>query len=186
MFTVNQVMRSVIGVALSVAAGQAQAQSNLDASKSPAEIFSDTCGLCHESARALKPSNAAFLRKHYTTGPKQAATMAAFLEAVASEPPPPAPTQARRPSDSIEQGTLGTVTAGFGLAIYTFLTGDPTPLPGIEYQVLDNHTGSDTIIAPLGRSSANRLRAPRLPKGVRSEEKTTVCPSALMVGSRSS
>jgi hypothetical protein len=107
-FTVNQVMRSVIGVALSVAAGQAQAQSNLDASKSPAEIFSDTCGLCHESARALKPSNAAFLRKHYTTGPKQAATMAAFLEAVASEPPPPAPTQARRPSDSIEQGTLGT------------------------------------------------------------------------------
>ena len=103
MFTVNQVMRSVIGVALSVAAGQAQAQSNLDANKSPAEIFSDTCGLCHESARALKPSNAAFLRKHYTTGPKQAATMAAFLEAVASEPPPPAPTKARRPSDSIEQ-----------------------------------------------------------------------------------
>ena len=106
MFTVNQVMRSVIGVALSVAAGQAQAQSNLDASKSPAEIFSDTCGLCHESARALKPSNAAFLRKHYTTGPKQAATMAAFLEAVASEPPPPAPTKARRPSDSIEQVNL--------------------------------------------------------------------------------
>jgi hypothetical protein len=106
-FTVNQVMRSVIGVALSVAAGQAQAQSNLDASKSLAEIFSDTCSLCHESARALKPSNAAFLRKHYTTGPKQAATMAAFLEAVASEPPPPAPTKARRPSDSIEQG-LGT------------------------------------------------------------------------------
>jgi hypothetical protein len=105
-FTVNQVMRSVIGVALSVAAGQAQAQSNLDASKSPAEIFSDTCGLCHESARALKPSNAAFLRKHYTTGPKQAATMAAFLEAVASEPPPPAPTKARRPSDSIEQVNL--------------------------------------------------------------------------------
>jgi hypothetical protein len=102
-FTVNQVMRSVIGVALSVAAGQAQAQSNLDASKSLAEIFSDTCSLCHESARALKPSNAAFLRKHYSTGPKQAATMAAFLEAVASEPPPPAPTKARRPSDRIEQ-----------------------------------------------------------------------------------
>ena len=130
MFTVNQVMRSVIGVALSVAAGQAQAQSNLDASKSPAEIFSDTCGLCHESARALKPSNAAFLRKHYTTGPKQAATMAAFLEAVASEPPPPAPTQARRPSDSIEQVNLHSDPAPATASGVMAQSADPIPPPG--------------------------------------------------------
>jgi hypothetical protein len=129
-FTVNQVMGSVIGVALSVAAGQAQAQSNLDASKSPAEIFSDTCGLCHESARALKPSNAAFLRKHYTTGPKQAATMAAFLEAVASEPPPPAPTQARRPSDSIEQGNLHSDPAPATATGVMAQSADPIPPPG--------------------------------------------------------
>ena len=130
MFTVNQVMRSVIGVALSVAVGQAQAQSNLDASKSPAEIFSDTCGLCHESARALKPSNAAFLRKHYTTGPKQAATMAAFLEAVVSEPPPPAPTQARRPSDSIEQVNLHSDPAPATAPGDMAQSADPMPPPG--------------------------------------------------------
>jgi hypothetical protein len=130
-FTVNQVMRSVIGVALSAAAGQAPAQSNLDASKSPAEIFSDTCGLCHESARALKSSNAAFLRKHYTTGPKQAATMAAFLEAVASEPPPPAPTKARRPSDSIEQANLHSDPApATALGAMARQNADAIPPPG--------------------------------------------------------
>jgi cytochrome c551/c552 len=106
-FRVSSFVRSVIGVALSFAADRALAQSNLDASKSPAEIFSGTCGACHESARTLKPSNAAFLRQHYTTGPKQAAAMAAFLETAASEPPPPAPVKARRPSDSVEHGTLG-------------------------------------------------------------------------------
>jgi hypothetical protein len=108
MCRINPFVRSVIGVALAFAADRALAQSNLDASKSPAEIFSDTYGACHESARALKPSSAAFLRKHYTTGPKQAATMAAFLETAANEPPPSAPIQARRPSDSIEHGALGT------------------------------------------------------------------------------
>jgi mono/diheme cytochrome c family protein len=105
-FRVSQFVRWVIGVVLSLAANPALAQSNLDASKSPAEIFSDTCVACHESARTLKPSNAAFLRKHYTTGPKQAAIMAAFLETAASEPPPAPPIKARRPSDSVEQGSL--------------------------------------------------------------------------------
>jgi cytochrome c551/c552 len=103
---VSQFVRWISGAVLSLAAVPVLAQSNLDASKSPAEIFSDTCGACHESARTLKPSNAAFLRKHYTTGPKQAAIMAAFLETAASEPPPPAPIKTRRPSDSIEQGSL--------------------------------------------------------------------------------
>src|SRR6266487_1027612 len=41
-------------------------------------------------------------------------------------------------------------------------------------------------MAPVASSSANRLCAPPLPNGVRSEEKTTVAPSGLIVGSRSS
>jgi mono/diheme cytochrome c family protein len=127
-FRVNPIVRFVIGAALAFAADRALAQSNLDASKSPAEIFADTCGACHESARALKPSNAAFLRKHYTTGPKQAATMAAFLETAASEPPPPAPAKARRPSDSIEHGMLG-ADPGPAIGALARQGADAAPLP---------------------------------------------------------
>src|SRR5215470_332526 len=48
----------------------AAAQSNLDAGKSPAQIFSDTCNACHRNPREIKPASAAFLREHYTTGPR--------------------------------------------------------------------------------------------------------------------
>ena len=138
MFRVSQFVRWVSGVVLSLAAVPALAQSNLDASKSPAEIFSDTCGACHESARTLKPSNAAFLRKHYTTGPKQAAIMATFLETAASEPPPPAPIKARRPSDSVEERRLGT---------------DPVPGPAIGALA---RQGADGLPLP-SRSAADEF-----------------------------
>jgi hypothetical protein len=67
-------------------AGQARAQSNLDAGKSPAQIFSDTCNACHRSPRELKPSSAGFLREHYTTGGREAAAMAGYLASVGSDP----------------------------------------------------------------------------------------------------
>ena len=73
----------IAGVA---AAGSAQAQSNLDAGKSPAQIFSDTCNACHRSARELKQTSPGFLREHYTTGAREAAAMAAYLATVGSDP----------------------------------------------------------------------------------------------------
>lgn len=82
----SRVVQWVTGVAVSVAAGWAQAQSNLDAGKSPAQIFSDTCNACHRSARELKQTNPGFLREHYTTGAREAAAMAAYLATVGSDP----------------------------------------------------------------------------------------------------
>jgi hypothetical protein len=64
----------------------AQAQSNLDAGKSAAQIFADTCNACHRSARELKQTHAGFLRDHYTTGMREAAAMAADLAAIGSDP----------------------------------------------------------------------------------------------------
>lgn len=76
----------VISAAAVLAAVPAFAQSNLDAGKSPAQIFSDTCGACHRSPRELRPTSPGFLREHYTTGAKEAATMAAYLASVGSDP----------------------------------------------------------------------------------------------------
>ena len=79
-------MLSVIGIALATGAAPVLAQSNLDAGKSPAQIFSDTCNACHRNAREIKPASAAFLREHYTTGPREAAAMAGYLASVGSDP----------------------------------------------------------------------------------------------------
>jgi hypothetical protein len=76
----------LLGAGLVVTAVPAQAQSNIDAGKSPAQIFSDTCNACHRSPRELKPTNAGFLREHYTTGAREAAAMAAYVAAVGSDP----------------------------------------------------------------------------------------------------
>jgi hypothetical protein len=58
---------------------------NLDAGKSPAQIFSDTCSACHRSAREVRQSSPGFLREHYTTGAREAASMAAYLASVGSD-----------------------------------------------------------------------------------------------------
>jgi hypothetical protein len=76
----------LIGAALAVPAPCVQAQSNLDAGKSAAQIFADTCSACHRSPRELRPTNAAFLRQHYTTGSQEATIIAAYLAAVGSDP----------------------------------------------------------------------------------------------------
>jgi hypothetical protein len=74
----------LIVVACSMAA-PAHAQSNIDAGKSPAQIFSTTCNACHRSPRELRPTSAGFLREHYTTGGREAATMAAYLASIGSD-----------------------------------------------------------------------------------------------------
>jgi hypothetical protein len=82
---VYRIVPWVIGIAVAVAASQACAQSNLDAGKSPAQIFSDTCNACHRSPRELKQTSPGFLREHYTTGGREAATMAAYLASIGSD-----------------------------------------------------------------------------------------------------
>jgi hypothetical protein len=65
------------------AATQAQAQ-NLEAGKSPSQIFAGTCTACHKSPRGLLKTVPAgsltgFLRQHYTTSSDMASLLSAFL-----------------------------------------------------------------------------------------------------------
>jgi hypothetical protein len=65
------------------AVNSAQAQ-NLEAGKSPSQIFSGTCSACHKSPRGLlKTVNAStlpgFLRQHYTTSSDMASVLSSYL-----------------------------------------------------------------------------------------------------------
>jgi hypothetical protein len=75
-----------VALPLSIVAQPAQAQSNLDAGKSAAQIFADTCSACHKSPREIKRTSAAFMREHYTTGMREATAMAAYLASIGSDP----------------------------------------------------------------------------------------------------
>lgn len=96
----------------------ALSQSNLDAGKSPEQIFADTCSACHHGPHGLKQTSAQFLRQHYTTGARQAGAMAAYLEKAMNEPPPPPappPVQSfRRPSESVEMQSSAIGSTGPG------------------------------------------------------------------------
>ncbi len=66
-----------------LAEGPAQAQ-NLEAGKSPSQIFAGTCTACHRTPRGLLKSVPAgslsgFLRQHYTTSGDMASLLSAFL-----------------------------------------------------------------------------------------------------------
>jgi hypothetical protein len=62
----------------------ALAVENLDAGKSPSQIFSSTCSACHKSPRGLLKKVSAsslpgFLRQHYTTGTDMASVLSSYL-----------------------------------------------------------------------------------------------------------
>src|ERR1700682_4554843 len=67
------------------AAGAAHAQAtNLEAGKSPSQIFAGTCTACHKSPRGLLKTVPAsslpgFLRQHYTTSGDMASVLSSFL-----------------------------------------------------------------------------------------------------------
>jgi hypothetical protein len=67
------------------AGGAAHAQvTNLEAGKSPSQIFAGTCNACHKSPRGLLKTVPAsslpgYLRQHYTTSSDMASVLASFL-----------------------------------------------------------------------------------------------------------
>jgi hypothetical protein len=103
----SRILPLVIGGAAVAAAFSAQAQSNLYAGKSSAQIFAATCNACHRSPRELKPTNAGYLRQHYTTGAQEAAAMAAYLAEIGSDPR----AVQQRPYPSLGAGRAPTPTA---------------------------------------------------------------------------
>jgi hypothetical protein len=75
---------SVAGLLAGLLPVMAQAQTNIDQGKSPAEIFANDCATCHKSARGLANGRgssglASFLVEHYTASKDQAAALAAYV-----------------------------------------------------------------------------------------------------------
>lgn len=63
---------------------QPVAAQNLEAGKTPSQLFTATCALCHKSARGLLKTVApgslpGFLRQHYTTSQEMASAMSAYV-----------------------------------------------------------------------------------------------------------
>lgn len=83
---VKGVLAGLAGLAVVMTAVPAPAQSNLDAGKTPAQIFANTCNACHRNPREIKKTTAGFMREHYTTSAQEAATMAAYLASVGTDP----------------------------------------------------------------------------------------------------
>jgi hypothetical protein len=76
----------LVGVLIVLTAGSALPQGSLDAGKTPAQMFADTCSNCHRRPQELKRASAGFLRQHYTPGAQEAAAMASYLAAVPADP----------------------------------------------------------------------------------------------------
>jgi pyruvate/2-oxoglutarate dehydrogenase complex dihydrolipoamide acyltransferase (E2) component len=67
------------GLLATVIAGSASPQGNIDAGKTPAQMFADTCSNCHRRPQELRRTTVGFLRQHYTPGAQEAAAMASYL-----------------------------------------------------------------------------------------------------------
>jgi outer membrane biosynthesis protein TonB len=84
-----------------LAAVPALAQENLDAGKTPAQLFASDCSVCHKSPRGLaKAANSlslsSFLRQHYTSSQQNASAIASYLHSGAGAGEPPKPVTASR------------------------------------------------------------------------------------------
>ena len=83
----------VLGLLALVFTGAAQAQENLDAGKTPAQLFASDCAICHKTTRGLARSGGmfgleSFLREHYTASRESAAKIAGYLRQVDHGPKP--------------------------------------------------------------------------------------------------
>ena len=155
MSIVRQLAPWLIGVVVGFAL-PAQAQ-NINAGKTPAQIFADTCASCHRSARELRRTSTGFLRSHYTTGSDEASAMASYLAGAGSDPR--AAQQKRAP------GATGATTPSVDAAR------PPTTRPGPGEQAKST-PGQPVLRAP--RSVSGVKPPPPLPR--RSPEPVAAAP----------
>ena len=86
MLRVRRSVPWIAGVLAVLVASSALPQGNIDAGKSPAQLFADTCSNCHRRPQELKRASAGFLRQHYTPGAQEAAAMATYLSSIPADP----------------------------------------------------------------------------------------------------
>src|SRR3954469_25831669 len=83
---------------------------NLEAGKSPSQIFAGTCNVCHKSPRGLLKTVApgslpGFLRQHYTTSSDMAGVLASYLISNGANDARYAVTQQKGAKDGTKEGT---------------------------------------------------------------------------------
>jgi hypothetical protein len=83
---------------------------NLEAGKSPAQIFAGTCNACHKSPRGLlrsvPPSSlSGFLRQHYTTSSDMANVLSSYLVSNGATDTRGQPKEAKQGKDGAKEGT---------------------------------------------------------------------------------
>jgi hypothetical protein len=96
----------VIGCLTAVAV---RAVENLEAGKSPSQIFAGTCNACHKSPRGLLKTVPAsslpgFLRQHYTTSSDMASVLASFLVSNGAADPRFQAKEAKQGKDGAKEG----------------------------------------------------------------------------------
>lgn len=79
-------------LALCIAA-PALAQEDIDAGKTPAQLYAQDCAICHKTPHGLSQAGGifglqSFLREHYTASKESAAAIAAYLASIDRGPPP--------------------------------------------------------------------------------------------------
>jgi hypothetical protein len=92
--------RVAVGVLALGIAGPALAQENIDAGKTPAELYAQDCAICHKTSHGLSRAGGLFglqnfLREHYTASKESAAAIAAYLVALDHKARPPERKRAR-------------------------------------------------------------------------------------------
>ncbi len=67
------------------------AQENVEAGKTPAQLYASDCAICHKSPQGLTKAGGlfglqSFLREHYTASRETAAVIASYLKSIDSKP----------------------------------------------------------------------------------------------------
>lgn len=98
---------ALAGVLAVLYAAPAAAQENLYGNKTPAQIFTTDCAICHKSPQGLSKAGGllglgleSFLREHYTASRDSAALLAKYIQAMDTGPAAP------------ERGTKRAATGG--------------------------------------------------------------------------
>lgn len=144
----------VIGLIAALAPTLAFAQTNIDADKTPAQIFANDCAACHKSARGLGAGRgslmlSSFLREHYTSSKEQAAALAAYVLGAGGGESSPA-TQGRGQKPAPEQAKS---------------TGEerkPTGHPARETAKREEHAPATAKLQPSADEDRKPLREPRI------------------------
>jgi hypothetical protein len=162
----RQLLIWAIGVGISFA-GSALAQSNLDAGKSAAQIFADTCNACHRSPREIKKTSPAFMREHYTTGMREAVMMANYLASVGSDP------------QAIQQRKPPVMGAGHAPATEpTTRTAAPATAQPIPNEATRNSAAVPDHAPAASESARSSVAIPPVPSLLRPEPQAAPSPSS--------